>query len=589
MTAHRLFRSANQFLRKALKRRSGIALPKARALALFLAVFIPLIGWPQTALGDTTEIAAVGNPNNPAALAGQVADAYRAGAHLIIINPGTYRLPATGHTTFELDRWQNVVIRAYHVTLIMAAPNGGDCFDLSHCRNVTIEGPTISQAQVTFYQGRVVKMAKTSKGFYCDWRPDAGYPVPTAANTSNRSLYFNLFNVVDGRTRRLKVGDGDLWVTSWTPLADHTFRLQFHTSLPNLAVGDWLVARYMDAPQKVRLFFSRDCTIKDVTLMRNGFAPILEWHGGGNHLLGCRWVLGPKPEGATAAPVVTNEADGFHSVNAHPGPDIEHGIFQGVFLDDCIAIHGELQHVVAASGRTITVKDNRDAGLLVAEPIQISSDNGFFANAWVVAINTGTNGTSIVTLDRKLDVPVGAYVTNPNRCGSNYKIIDCRLGDTRSRGIIVKGSNGVIIGNIIRGCGMAGISIGPEISPGQWWEAGYCRNVIVEDNTLIDNGKDGYNRAVLVHGSYYSPPNKGAIGNSGIVIKHNTFISNYGGDIWIQWTRSGDISDNVMTGPPLLPATGNRRPPSITSDHCDSIHVGQNHITNPFNYAPNHV
>lgn len=588
MTAHLCYRSLVQSPRPADKRLLEIAVPPSLILAAFLSLFFPLI-FLQTALGEPIGVANVGNPKNPEALAGEVAGAYRAGAHLIIINPGIYQLPATGHTTFELNQWQNVVIRAYGVTLIMAVPNGGDCFDLSHCRNVSIEGPTISQSQVTFYQGRVVKVGKTSKGFYCDWRPDAGYPVPSISSTPNHSLYFNLFNVVGGRTRRLKVGDGDLWATSWAPLGNQIFRLQFQTPLPNISVGDWLVARYMDAPQKIRLFYSRECTVKDVTLMRNGFAPILEWHGGGNHLLGCRWALGPKPNGATVAPVVTNEADGFHSVNADPGPDIEHCFFQGVFLDDCIAIHGELQHVVAASGRTITVKDNRDAGLIVGGPIQISGDNGFFATARVVSINGGTNGVSTVTLDRKLAVPIGAYVTNPDRCGSGYKIIDCRLGDTRSRGIIVKGSSGVIIGNVIRGCGMAGISIGPEISPGQWWEGGYCQNVIVEDNTLIDNGKDGYNRAVLVHGSYYSPPNKGAIGNSGIVIKHNTFVSNYGGDIWILWTSSGDISRNTMTGPPLLAATGNRRPPSITIDHSDPIHIGSNRVTNPTAYATNQI
>ncbi len=542
---------------------------------------------PQTAFGQTSAIATVGNPNNPGALAGEVANAYNSGAHLIIINPGVYQLPATGKPTFELSQWQNTVIRAYGVTLIMTVPNDGYCFDLSHCQNVTIEGPTISQSEVTFYQGRVVKIVKTSKGFYCDWRPDAGYPTPTDANTNNHTLYFNLFNVVDSHTRELKVGASDLWATSWSALPNNLYRIQFNGSPPNIQVGDWLVARYMDAPQKIRLYFSRNCTIKDVTLMRNGFAPILEWHGGGNHLLGCRWMLGPKPQGATEAPVVTNEADGFHSVDAYPGTDIERCVFQGVFLDDCIAIHGELQHVTASSANIITVKDNRDAGLAVGGPIQISDDNGYFENAIVVAISPDKNGVSTVTLDSTLKVPVGAYVTNPNRCGSGYKIIDCQLGDTRSRGIIVKGSDGVIIGNVIRGCGMAGISIGPEVAPGQWWEGGYCRNVIIEDNTLSDNGKDGYNRAILAHGSVYSPPNAGAMGNSNIVIRHNTFVSNYGGDIWMIWTNGGDISDNVMTGPPSLAATGHRRPPSITIDHSDSIHIGTNKVTNPKAYSAN--
>jgi len=568
-------------------RRSRYAFRTSWILLTF-TLFIPLIRT-QTALGQTSAIATVGNPNNPEALAGELQDAYKSGAHLIIIHPGVYQLPATGKTTFELSQWQNVVIRAYGVTLIMTVPHGGYCFDLSHCQNVTIEGPTISQSEVTFYQGRVMKIVKISKGFYCDWRPDAGYPAPTDANTNNHTLYFNLFNVVDRHTRKLKVGASDLWATSWSVFPNNLYRIQFNGSLPNIHVDDWLVARYMDAPQKIRLYYCRNCTIKDVTLMRNGFAPILEWHGGGNRLIGCHWVLGPKPKEATTAPVVTNEADGFHSVDAYPGTDIERCVFQGVFLDDCIAIHGELQRVTASSGNTITVKDNRDAGLAVGEPIQISDDNGYFQNAIVVALSPDKNGFSIVTLDKALNVPVGSYVTNPDRCGSGYKIIDCQLGDTRSRGIIVKGSDGVIIGNVIRGCGMAGISIGPEVAPGQWWEGGYCHNVIIEDNLLIDNGKDGYNRAILAHGSVYAPPNKGAMGNSDIIIRHNTFISNYGGDIWLQWTKSGDISDNIMTAPSMLAATADKRPASITIDHSGKIHIGTNHITNPKAYSANKI
>ena len=79
--------------------------------------------------------------------------------------------------------------------------------------------------------------------------------------------------------------------------------------------------------------------------MRNGFAPIFESGGGGNHYLRCHWALGPRPAGATEDPVVTNSADGLHSPGASPGPDIENCTFDGVFLDDCIAIHGGYQKV----------------------------------------------------------------------------------------------------------------------------------------------------------------------------------------------------------------------------------------------------
>ena len=126
---------------------------------------------------------------------------------------------------------------------------------------------------------------------------------------------------------------------------------------PNLEVGDWLVARYGDPPNKIFLSNCRDSTIKDVTMLRNGFAPIFEDAGGGNHVLNCHWKLGPKPDGASDEPLVTNMADGLHSVGASPGPDIENCTFEGFFLDDCIAIHGDFQKIQSADGANLVVKD----------------------------------------------------------------------------------------------------------------------------------------------------------------------------------------------------------------------------------------
>lgn len=546
----------------------------------------------------------VGNPAQAGKLGSQVQQAYEHGARFITINPGTYNLPATGHPTFNLKNWKNATISAYHVTMIMRVRHAGDCFRLSHCRNVTIEGPVISQTQVTFYQGRILSTRRENHGVYsCVWRPDAGYPFPDIASKS----FPRGFDVVNGRTRRIRVGSGDMWAATVAASGQRAFRLTFHIGHQEFKVGDFLVARYGNAFQKVALDHSRHCTIKDITMMRNGFAPIFENAGGANRIIACRWVLGPRPPGASAAPVVTNQADGLHCVNAYPGPDIEHCVMHGVFLDDCIAIHGEFQTVVGAAGNTITVKDNRSAYLRPGQPIQIANRHGFFALTKILAIHrfriasaaqarryntvaakprfgrkarplTIGDGLSTITLAKTLAVPVGAYVTNPLRCGSGYKVIDCRIGDTRSRGMLLKGSNGLVEGNIVRGCGMAGISIGPEA----WWrEAGYCHHVVVDDNTLIRDGKGGtggYFTAVFVHGD-------GAIGNSDIIIEHNRFISNFAGDVFMQWSRNSSIVNNIMTGPETPAYPGEKSHASIVVKNAHNIVIQGNHVTNPGAYA----
>ncbi len=545
----------------------------------------------------------VGHPHHPAALAKEVQQAYRDGAKVIVIRPGTYQLPATGQSTFNLDHWNNVTIRADGVTLIMRVRHAGNCFQLNHCNQVTIEGPTISQTRVTFYQGRVMSVDKIRHGYTCIWRPDRGYPFPNAAR---RKSFPRGFDVVNGRTLHLRVGSGDIGAARFASAGSHAFRLTFRASHSEFKVGDFLVARYGNAFQKVVLNHSRHCTIKNITMMRNGFAPIFENGGGANRIIACRWVLGPKPAGARTNPVVTNQADGFHCVNAYPGPELKNCVMTGVFLDDCIAIHGEFQAVVGASGNTITVKDNRSARLTVGQPIQISSVHGFFAIAKVLAINTFEIRTrrqarqydhvsplagagpphkppgigdrlSRITLSRRLIVPAGAYVTNPLRCGSGYKVIGCHIGDTRSRGMLLKGSDGLVENNVVRGCGMAGISIGPEV----WWrEAGYCSHVMVEHNTLIRDGKagpGGYFSAVYVHG-------RGAIGNSHIIIQHNVFRSNFSGDVFMQWSRHSAIKHNVMTGPTRPAFSGEKRQPAIVVKNSRHIVIRANHLTNPGAY-----
>ena len=483
----------------------------------------------------------VGDPTNPAGLAQAVQDAYTAGARRIVIKPGTYLLPNAGHTAFTLDGWKNATISAYGVTLTVTDLAWmHDVVDLNRCTNVTLEGPTLSQNEITSYQGRVIAVGKDGKGkATCDFRPDAGYPVPPA---DPKGFLGGDVNVVDAHTRLLKVGNGDFYGVPGEALGDGTFRVHFNQPTLNFGVGDWLVGRYGNAPFKVYLNESRDCTLKDVTLMRNGFAPIREDGGGGNKYLHCVWALGPRPAGATESPLVTNAADGMHMIGSYPGPDIENCVFQGVFLDDCIAIHGGFTTIKAVSGATLTLEN--DGGLVIGQTARISDQKGFFGEASVTALHDNGDKTWTATLDKDLGVPVGAKLNNPRRNGAGFKIIGCRLGRTRSRGILVKADDGIIQNNVIEGCGQAAVSLGPEY---YWGEANYVKHVLVADNTMRGNGLATYGGgAVLIHGD-------GAVGNRDVVVRDNRFVANYQGDVDAQWADGLTLTGNVLVGPAVLP------------------------------------
>lgn len=527
----------------------------------------PLLGFKASVPAATT----VGDPKNPTALSQQVQDAYNGGARHIVIRPGAYLLPKVGRTVFNLDGWQDATISAYGVTLIMQdSAWTHDLFDFTHCAGVTLQGPTLSQSEITSYQGRVVAVGHDDAGkAYCDWRPDKGYPIPPADATK----FPGGANVVDARTRLLKIGNGDFWSPPMESRGDNTFRVHFGGPTVNFGPGDWLVGRYGDASFKVFLDHSRGCTIKDVTLLRNGFSPIREDGGGGNRILHCRWTLGPRPAGATEDPLVSGAADGLHSTGANPGPDIERCVFEGVILDDCLAVHGSLQTVKSAAGNALTV-ENGGAHLAVGGPVRISSDKGFFAEATVVALKDNGDKTMTVTLDKALDVPAGAKLSNPQFNGPGCRIIGCRLGNTRSRGILLKGDNDLVQGNIIEGCGMAGVSLGPEY---YWGEADYVKNVTVAGNTFLGNGKSGYGGgAVLIHGD-------GAVGNRDIVIRNNRFLSNLQGDIDVSWTDGVTLTGNVITGAPAWPAS--IAPQSVLSlSNSRAVTLSGNVVRNPSVY-----
>lgn len=484
-----------------------------------------------------------GDPAHPEALAQAVQSAYNGGARRIVIRPGVYFLPNTGHTALTLSGWKDTVLSAYGVTLILTDLAWmHDGIDLTDCTHVTVAGALLSQNRVTAYQGRVVAVGKDAAGKpTCDWKPDAGYPVPPAAE---KGFLGGDVNIVDAHTRLLKVGCGDFYGVSYSPLPDGTFRAQMGGAF---SVGDWLVGRYGNAPFKVYLHNSHDCTIKNVTLMRNGFAPLREDGGGGNYYLHIVWALGPRPKGATEDPLVTNAADGMHMTGSFPGPDIERCEFRGVFLDDCIAIHGYFQTIKSASGSTVTL-DGGAGSVKAGETVRISDQKGFFAEAFVVAVKGNGDKTTTVTLDKGCSVPTSAKLSSPHGDGAGYKIIGCRLGDTRSRGILAKADNGVIENNVLENCGMSAVSLGPEYS---WGEADYVQNVTVRNNVIQSCGQAGYGgSAILVHGD-------GAIGNKNIVIQGNRFDANLQGDIDIQWADGVTLSGNILKGasawPPSIP------------------------------------
>jgi hypothetical protein len=483
--------------------------------------------------------ATIGDPQHPAELPAALADAYRNGNRDITIAPGSYDLPTTGKDTIALDHWSDAKVHAANVTLIFQ--------DLSHrpihfihCANVTFEGATLRLAVPAATQGRVKAIGSDEKGPYCDWQIDTGY-------SDKINPVKSMIDVVDQHSKKLKKQTGDFSPASSEPLGSGLFRLRFKRDMPRFEAGDWLITRIDAGSVICHVDGCENVTLSGLVMQNGGFGTFFETGGaGGNHYLRCRITCGPRPAGATEDEVVSCGADGFHSVETTRGPDIEDCDFDGVYHDDCIAIHGSFQKVLSSSGTTLVLDRHADQ-YAPNEPIRISDGKGFFEQATCVAVNEpqGKGKPFEITLDRPLEVPVGAKANNPNHCGRGFKILRCRLGNTRSRGILVKADDGLIDGCTIEGCGMSAISIGPEY---YWGEANYCWNVTVSNNVIRNcvkrNGDDG---SIFVHGD-------GAIGNRHIIIRDNLLDADYGESIMkLEWADGLDVTGNRVVRPFELP------------------------------------
>ncbi len=323
----------------------------------------------------------VGDPQHPERLPLEIQNAYSRGARKIIIKAGTYMLPNPPNekNIFLLKGWKDITISAYGTTLILTdtSPNY-HAFHLEECNHVTIEGGTVSQTKEPAYQGMITAMDKDSNGnVTVDWQPDAGYPIPA----SDVTKFPSGVNIVDGKTRKLKTGIPDYYNAAMTAVGDGSFRVTLKKPIVNFGIGDWILGRNGNSPYKFFLANCTNFTIKDITLMRNGFSTIREDGGGGNHILHCTWALGSRPDGATVDPLVSCSADGFYSTNTWLGTDIEDCNFQGILLDDPIAIHGSFIPVISGSANKVVCDAKVKGKLVVGNPLRFTDEKGFIADA----------------------------------------------------------------------------------------------------------------------------------------------------------------------------------------------------------------
>jgi len=549
------------------------------ALALFCLTAMPAVVQADEA-ADPVEQAA--------ALQGAIDRAIANGDAQLTIEPGTYRIaPPRGHAPhLKIHGAKGLAIIADGVTLICTELNLA--IDIQDSDGLTLQGVTIDYDPLPFTQGTVE--AVSDDGERIDIRLDDGYP----DTTERVNVYFW---EPDGS--RIKAESWTRYGKSLTPLsADDTMAGGFAGNRlvrldqgrrfdDQIAPGDRVTMKTnIKTPHGIILTNCARTTLRDVTLYTSTCFGFLERFGHDNRYEACRITPGPMPEGASEPRLMSTIADGFHSKFASHGPTVVGCLFERMG-DDGIAINGDFMLVYGADPTaaepTVTLGFKRSLVLAVGDELIVRrrSDSNAIGTARVTAITEVAPGDGLpdsfdaqtemrrllpemrernawhsvyrVTLDESIDAQPGDVAASPDRVGSHFVVKDNTIRNHRARGMLIRGSHGIIEGNSIDGSSMAGIVFGPNVE--LWMEGDFVSDVTVRNNTIrnVNRAANNPNSTYLGAISVTSPVPFAPGGHENIRIENNTIEGGKGPAIFIGSAADVKVWNNTIRGTHQLP------------------------------------
>lgn len=505
------------------------------------------------------------------------------GSSRIEIPPGTYRVaPVNGHH-LRLADLKDIEIIADGVEMICTETTRA--LTIERCENLTIRGLSIDYDPLPFTQGEIVSISDDTLTHEIELFD--GYPAADEARASKYEIY-------DPETKLLrfgsyfglsieKVGDRRVRMTIGKNYADSSFRPE--------KVGDWVVmsSRHVTGPFIPHAIHADECkelTLEGVSVYAFGFG-FFETNCSASTYRRCRadrrpldQEIAPRSE----ARLRSLNIDAFHSKHAEIGPSyIE---CEARFMaDDGIAINGHYHLITESRGDTLRVIGKHPDAMTihVGDTVELLGYDGHRPpNATVLAVKE-THGVTAdedafiqrqpmdrriqshhddmltrgyeVTLDRPIDLERGSLIGSRDRVGSGFKIIDCVMEYNRSRGVIVKASDGVIRGN--RFAGNWGEAI--LVTPNWWWlESGSSENLLIEGNEISD--MHAISIGVYAFNPKGEPLPAGALRD--IVIRNNTIRDSPNPGIYVTSTTGLTLENNRIEPAPgraLLPWVAQQR------------------------------
>jgi hypothetical protein len=431
----------------------------------------------------------------------------QSGAEKIVIPPGRYYVKPDRRVHLRFEGLKDVEIVAIGVELICTQTTRA--VDIEDCQGLTIRGLMVDYDPLPFTQGRIIEISDDKRTQVIELFE--GYPSASKARSDKYEIYDEEDQELKTRTyfdvsvqaideRRLRI----------TKPGNASRRTALE-ELGDLAVFDSDDAKDGSLPHAIQASGCRDLTLDRVTLFGSNSFGFFETNCQNSQYIRCIVDRRPLKEDLVSrgyGRLRSLNADAFHSKYGN-APQYKKCVAK-YMGDDAFAINGDYHLVSFSTGDTLRViaKRGRNPNIEVGDSVQLVDEKGErLPNAKVLSIRRSgaptdtekqfitdsrlidqtkrrilrSRGTYLIELDREIDLSIGSVIAADSRVGNGFKIIGCEVGPTRSRGILVKASDGLISGNTIRGTWGEAIKVAPEW---QWLEAGHSSNVVIQSNRI---------------------------------------------------------------------------------------------------------
>ncbi len=527
-------------------------------------------------------------------LQGFIDKALKADSKRIVIPPGQYRVKPQRAQHLVLRGLSDVQIIADGVEMICTETTRA--LTIANCRNLTLRGLAIDYDPLPFTQGKIVRISDDKKTHEIELFD--GYPGAEYA----RAFKYEIFRP---DTRTLRCPDYSYTIEKVDARHIRVIKNRGRATDPE-QVGDLIVIGAEYAPggsagHAVECSGNVNVRLENIDLFGSNCFGFLEYNCDGSTYYRCR--IDRRP--AASDPVKRADprlrslnADAYHSKHAIKGPAIIECVakFMG---DDAVNICGNYHMVTACTGAELRVLANGSLNVEPGDPVELLAYDGTRLPDARVAriepdgaiteaekafllkqrmderIRTRWNAKAFkVTLDRAVELPMGSLLAASKRMGNGFLVQGCDFGMNRSRGILIKASNGKVIGNKLAGCWGEAIKVSPEY----WWlESGSSNDVEIADNVIADCRTNGI--AVYAHGGQGKLAPAGA--HNHITISRNSVTGGPVPSIWVTSTDDLRIDHNICA--PAQPARSTiggdpAKTDPITTVSCTKITLRENTI-----------